>query len=447
MDLDTSNPKGEPPAVWLADGGVTSAAGYRAAAVAAGLKASGGPDLAILVSDHAAAAAGVFTRNRVAAAPVLVDRAVLAGGAGRVRAVVVNAGIANACTGPGGLEDAQAMQRLTAAAIPGNAAPEQVLVLSTGVIGHRLPMDRVAQGIAVAAGALAADGGAAMARAIMTTDTRPKQCALRVRLAGGDVVVGGVAKGSGMIHPDMATMLAVVTTDARLPVADLDATLRTAVAGTFNRITVDGDTSTNDTVLALANGAAGVAVETPADRDAFQGALEAVCLALAHAIVRDGEGATRFVTVHVRGATDDAGAAAVARTIATSPLVKTALAGGDPNWGRILAAAGRAGVPVDPDRMTLSAAAGGGLAASDAGAAPTLAKPAEADAATGSGRPPVVLVRSGVPAGYVEQEAAAVFAAPEITLDLDLGLGGGAATYWTTDLTAAYVAINADYTT
>ncbi len=424
-----------PPAhAWIADGTATSPRGFRAAAAAAGLKASGGLDVALLVSNRAAAAAGVFTRNQVAAAPVIVDRAVLAAGADGLRAVVANAGIANACTGPGGLDDARAMQRLAAAAL-GDVGPAQVLVLSTGVIGRRLPMDRLAAGIAHAAGHLDAGGGAALARAIMTTDTRPKQCALRVRLAGGDAVIGGVAKGSGMIHPDMATMLAVVTTDARAGARDLDRALRQAVDGSFNRISVDGDTSTNDTVLLLANGAAGAAVETTADHAAFQAGLDAVCLALAHAIVRDGEGATRFVTIRVTGAPDAAAATAVARTIATSPLVKTALAGGDPNWGRILAAAGRAGVSIDPERLSL-AVAPAGAAADDA--------TAHAGARV---LPPVELVHRGLPFRDAEREAAAVFALPELTLALDLGLGDGAATYWTTDLTAAYVAINADYTT
>lgn len=423
-----------PTHAWIADGTVTTPRGYRAAAVAAGLKASGGLDVALLVSDGAAAAAGVFTRNQVAAAPVIVDREVLAADADGLRAVVANAGIANACTGPGGIDDARAMQRLTAAAL-GDVAPAQVLVLSTGVIGRRLPMDRIASGIAQVASDLDAGGGAALARAIMTTDTRPKQCALRVRLAGGNAVIGGVAKGSGMVHPDMATMLAIVTTDARVEARDLDAALRHAANGSFNRISVDGDTSTNDTVLLLANGAAGVAVETTADRAAFHAGLDAVCLALAHAIVRDGEGATRFVTIRVTGAPDAAAATAVARTIATSPLVKTALAGGDPNWGRILAAAGRAGVPIDPERLSL-AVAPAGAAADDA--------TANAGARVHA---PVELVHRGLPVRDAEREAAAVFASPELTLALDLGLGGGAATYWTTDLTAAYVAINADYTT
>ncbi len=394
-------------------------AGFRAGAAACGLKESGDLDLMLLASDRPCAGAGVFTRNRVVAAPVVVDRETLAANPTDLRAVVANAGVANACTGPSGLEAARAMQRLAAEAL--GCRPEQVLVLSTGVIGVPLDLAKVAAGVQQAAYRLSPEGGAQAARAILTTDTRPKHRALRLDLPGGTVTLGGMAKGAGMIHPDMATMLAVLTTDAAAPPALLDDLLRAAVERSFNRITVDGDTSTNDTVLLLANGASGLSLEDGAARAAFAEALEALCLYLAHEIVRDGEGASRFVTLRVTGAPDEAAALQVARAIATSPLVKTALAGGDPNWGRVLAAAGRSGVPLDPARLALWA----GL----------------------EGEPPLQLVEAGARSAYEESQAARVFAAPELTLRLDLGLGAAEATVWTCDLTHEYVTINAEYRT
>ena len=403
----------------LPDGSATSPQGFSAAAVAAGIKQSGRPDLVLLVSDRECAAAGVFTRNRVAAAPVLLDRETLAAGRAALRGVIINAGNANACTGEPGLADAREMQRLAAAAA--GAQPGQFLVMSTGVIGVPLPMERVRAGVDAAAPRLSAAGGAAAAEAIMTTDTHPKRAALELALAGGRVRLGGMAKGAGMIHPDMATLLAVLTTDAAVPPDDLDSLLREAVAVSFNAISVDGDTSTNDTVLLLANGASGVALAGAADRALFAAALTELCLQLAQMIVRDGEGATRFVTLVVSGAATAADARRAADAIATSPLVKTAFAGGDPNWGRILAAAGRSGAEVDPQRLGLWVGA--------------------------PGAEPQQLVRQGTPAPFREADAAAVFALPEFTVRVDLGLGEGTATLWTTDLSHDYVTINADYRT
>jgi len=404
---------------WLTDGGVTSPTGFQAAGGTGGLKESGASDVALVVSERDCAAAGVFTRNRVVAACVTLNREVLATAPARVRAVVTNAGNANACTGEPGLHAAHEMQALTARAL--GVAPEQVLELSTGVIGQPLDLAAVQRGVQDAATTLSPAGGADAARAIMTTDTRPKQAALAVDLSGGTVTLGAMAKGSGMIHPDMATMLAVITCDAVVEPTPLQQRLGAAVDRSFNRISVDGDTSTNDTVLLLANGAAGVALAGDADRRCFAEALEALCVRLAQLIVRDGEGASRFVTLEVTGARTEADAVRVGRTIATSPLVKTALAGGDPNWGRILAAAGRAGVAFDPTALTLTVVAG------DPG--------------------DLCLIRGGAPTDYREADAAALFAAPELTLRLDLGQGDADATIWTTDLTHDYVTINADYRT
>ena len=413
---------------WLAGGGVCSPLGYRAGATACGLKASGRDDLALLALDRPAAAAGLFTRSALPAAPVLLDRERLAGpaaAAGGVRGVVVNAGVANACTGEGGLEDARAMGEAAAAALV--CRPEQVLVLSTGVIGRRLDMGKVRHGIRGAAARLRPDGGSELARAIMTTDTVSKEAAVELRLAGGTVRLGAAAKGAGMIHPDMATLLAVVTTDAALGADDLAALLLEAADASFNRISVDGDTSTNDSLLLLANGAGGVTLESAEDRAAFAAALTALCRRLALAVVRDGEGARRLAAITVRGAASRTEALAAARCIATSPLVKTALAGGDPNWGRILAAAARSGARLDAAGLRLALACGDGEGK-----------------AVG---PWLTLVEGGVAASFAETEAAALLAGSDVCFRLDLGLGDAQSTVWTCDLTADYVSINADYTT
>ena len=410
---------------WIPDGTVTSPLGYSAGATACGLKASGRDDLALLQSDRPATAAGVFPRCSPPAAPVLLDQALLAADASALRGVVINAGIANACTGAAGMDDARDMQAAAADAL--GCAPRQVLVLSTGVIGRRLDMTKVRAGVIGAAARLRPEGGAELARAIMTTDTRPKETAVEVALSGGTVRIGGVAKGAGMIHPDMATMLAIVTTDAVVGAADLDALLRAAAAGSFNRISVDGDTSTNDSLLLLANGAAEIGLVGESDRAAFAAGLLAVCRRLALAIVRDGEGARRLAAIEVSGAANGAEALAAARTIATSPLVKTALAGGDPNWGRILAAAARSGAALNGDHVGLAIAAG--------------------DGEGGVGGDWLTLVAGGVAAPFAEQEAAAILGGADVAIRLDLGVGAARETVWTCDLTADYVAINADYTT
>jgi glutamate N-acetyltransferase/amino-acid N-acetyltransferase len=383
------------------------------------LKKSGNLDLAVLYSAADCTAAGVFTRNQVVAAPVILDRQVLTAGRDAIRGVVANAGNANACTGEAGMAAARQTQE-TAAALLG-CRPEQLLVLSTGVIGLQLAMDKIVAGLPEVVKQLDVSGGARLAKAIMTTDTRAKHLAVRVKLAQGEITIGGVAKGAGMIHPNMATMLAVLTTDAVVPASLLQELLEASVARSFNRISIDGDTSTNDTVLLLANGASQVALEDEPSLARFGEALTFASAELAKMIVRDGEGATKFVEIRVSGATDPQSAHAVAETVATSPLVKTALAGGDPNWGRILAAAGRAGVALDQSRLSLG-----------------IANP---------GRQMLQLVESGAPTAYLESEAAAIFAQTEIQIGLDLGQGLAEDTMWTTDLTHDYVTINADYRT
>src|SRR5919199_1099983 len=331
--------------------GVAAVPGFLASGVACGVRYEGRRDLGLLVSESTGGtAAVVLTTNVLKAAPLLVTKeAVETGG---VRAVVVNSGIANAATGKRGLEEAYRTQALAAAEL--GLDPKEVAVASTGVIGEYLPMDRIEVGIKEAAASLSGDGSG-FAEAILTTDTRTKEAAARVRLAGQIITVGGVAKGSGMIHPNMATMLAFVTTDAAVEKECLQSTLRRATDRTFNRVTVDGDTSPNDMVLFLANGAAGngsLTTDSP-DYPAFEGTVEAVMRELAKHIARDGEGATKLVEVVVEGATDEASAAKLAKAVVGSNLVKAAMFGEDANWGRVLNAMGYAGVPFDPEGVEL----------------------------------------------------------------------------------------------
>jgi len=394
-------------------GGITAVPGILAAGMASGIKKADTPDLALIVSECAATAAGVFTTNRVAAAPVLVDRERLRRGA--ARAILVNSGNANACTGRQGYADALEMAALAARAL--GLSPEEVLLGSTGVIGKPLPMERIRAAVPVLATRLRREGGEEAARAIMTTDTTLKTAAAEETIGGRTVTVGGIAKGSGMIHPQMATMLAYLATDAKVSRAVLQRGLRQATERTFNRIPVDGDTSTNDTVLCLANGLAGNRPITPGSADArrFQGLLERVCLDLAKHIARDGEGATKLVELVVNGARNEADALRVATTIATSSLVKTAWFGEDANWGRIMAAIGRAGVRLAPDKI--------GIAYGD-----------------------VAVVRRGIGLGQAAEERAnAVLKEREFSLTVTLGSGKGTARVWTTDLSPDYVTINASY--
>jgi glutamate N-acetyltransferase/amino-acid N-acetyltransferase len=329
---------------------VTAPRGFRAAGVACGLKPEG-LDLALLVGDRGCAAAAVYTRNRAQAAPILVSREHLA--SGQARAVVVNAGCANAATGEEGVADAREMAAATAGAL--GCRPSEVVVASTGVIGVRLPMDKVRAGIAAAVPALSREGGGLAAQAILTTDTRPKEAVVEFPLGGETARIGAMAKGAGMIAPDLATMLAFFTTDAAVDPRLLDRALREAVGDSLNRITVDGDTSTNDMALVLASGALPekAILEEGREYEAFRGGLSEAARRIAGLIVRDGEGATRVAEVRVEGARVESEADRIARTVAESPLVKTALHGGDPNWGRVLAAVGRAGVEVDVGRLDL----------------------------------------------------------------------------------------------
>jgi glutamate N-acetyltransferase / amino-acid N-acetyltransferase len=386
---------------------VTAAEGFVASGVSAGIRPSGKPDVALVRSVTPAVGSAMWTTNRVLAAPVVVSRRHLE--IAEPQAVVVNAGVANAATGRPGEEDALATAAHTAALL--GLASEQVVVLSTGVIGPRLPMDTLLAGVDAAAGSLSTEGGVAAAEAILTTDSGPKTAVGR----GDGFTVGGMAKGAGMIHPSLATMLAVVTTDYPLAPGEADAFLRPAVERSFNRISVDGDCSTNDAVVLLANGASGVARD-PALDGQFAAALEAVCADLARQIVADGEGATVVLEISVSGASSQEEAEAIARRVATSPLVKTAAFGRDPNWGRVLMAAGSAPwnggfATLDPECLTLSFDG-------------------------------TEVFRRGVPTGDVPELGGATCA-----IDLDLGLGDGRAAYLASDLSYDYVKINAEYTT
>src|SRR6058998_348542 len=402
----------------LADGSITSPQGFTAAAAHAGLKAGGALDVALLVSATSCATAGVFTKNALRAAPVIYDAEMLADRPGRTRAVAMNARVANACTGAAGLEAARAMARAAeeAAGLP----PRTALVLSTGVIGVPLPVEKVARGLREAATRLSPAGGVDAARAIMTTDTRPKHCAVRLETPGGPIIIGGIAKGAGMIHPDMATLLAVITTDAVSEPGTLRPFWKRVVDRTFNAISVDGDTSTNDTVVLLANGHAGI----DPSRDGaiwklFEEAATEVARRLALAVVEDGEGASKRLEIHITGAQTEGHAREVGRAIARSTLVKTAIYGGDPNWGRVLAAAGVAGVSLIAERISLQAGTSNGWLTLASGGATALADPAQ---------------------------ARAIFEQKAIRLRLDLGLGRAEAVVWTCDLSPDYVRINSDYT-
>lgn len=402
----------------IKEGTVTNPAGFVAGSAACGIKQSGKPDVSLVVSEIDCTAAAVFTLNQVAAAPVLLDKATLKENKTAVRAVLTNSGNANASTGEPGMKNAKLMQQMTAAGL--GCQPNQVFVMSTGVIGQQLPMDKVGAGIETAVSDLSSSHGMAATEAIMTTDLVAKHLAVELELAGGKVTIGGMAKGSGMIHPNMATMLGVVTTDAQVEATVLQEMLRVATDKSFNRITVDGDTSTNDTVILLANGASGVAIDN-SNQAEFQEALTYVSAELAKMIVRDGEGSSKFVEVQVSGAASEDDALAVAQTISTSPLVKTAFAGSDANWGRILAAAGRAGVVFDQYQTGLW------VGVEDVNG--------------------LQLVHNGTPTGYDEEAATAVFSAPDFKIRLDLGAGEAETTMWTTDLTHGYITINADYRT
>lgn len=396
--------------------------GFRVAGVAAGLKKNNALDMTLIVSDAPCTAAGVFTTNHMKAAPVLFDMEQLQGNKDHIRAVTVNTKCANACTGEQGLANAREMARLTAEKV--GIGVDEVLVMSTGVIGSQLPMEKIAHGIDLASSSLGGDWAAAAA-GIMTTDTRPKEAYVKVTTASGATYrIAGIAKGAGMIAPNMATMLGVVVTDAALPVDTAKGLLQAASETTFNRVVVDGDMSTNDTLLLLANGVSGVTLQSPDDFTAFHEALTAVCRKLAQDIVRDGEGVTKFITLTVKGAPSPEAAHQIANTIATSPLVKTAFFGNDANWGRIVAAAGRAGVNIVPEYVKL------------------WITPGEIETATDES---LLLFTNGMPTGYSEAQATAIFKNASVSILLDCGAGLGSSTVWTCDLSHDYVSINGDY--
>jgi glutamate N-acetyltransferase / amino-acid N-acetyltransferase len=393
--------------------GVTAPAGFRAAGVSAGVKTTSALDLALVVSDGPAHAAAVFTTNLAQAAPVLVAREHLERSGSVATAIVVNSGCANACTGDAGMKAAREMAAETARLLM--CPTEQVLVASTGVIGVALPIEKIRAGLPNAVRALGADQGSTAARAIMTTDPFPKEASTRLRIGSRDVAIGGMAKGSGMIEPMLATMLAFITTDAMVPPPLLDRALRAASDDSFNAITVDGECSTNDCVMLLANGASGAVVDETV-YTAFVEGLREVCRTLSLAIVRGGEGATKLVTVVVTGAASAAEARRAAKAIANSPLVKTAIHGGDPNWGRLIAVAGRAGVAFNLTRAAVTIG-------------------------------PAVLFKDGLPHDEAAPEAAAYLNGTDIEVAVHLGAGRASSTVWTCDLSAEYVRINADYRT
>ena len=394
-------------------GTVTSPQGFQASGVSAGIKSGGKLDLGLLVSEARCAAAGVFTTNVIKGASLLVTRDHLQDGC--AQAILANSGNANACTGERGIQDAETMSRTAAERLRLSAS--DVLPNSTGVIGNYLPLEGIIRGIEEAARRLRDDGGEEMARAIMTTDTVPKFAARRVAVGGETFTLGGIAKGSGMIHPNLATMFAFLTTDARVNSVSLRGFLKEATDDTFNRLTIDGDTSCDDTVLLLANGLSmktEIAPDESLPAQAFREALRDLCLDLTRQLARDGEGVTKVVTLQVRGAKKREEALQIARTVAVSCLVKTAFHGQDPNWGRIITSAGAAGVGFDPGRVDLWIG-------------------------------DIRVMRGGERAAYQEEDAAAVMQRSEYEIVLHLNQGDYEDFYITTDLSNAYIDINADY--
>jgi len=394
----------------IPDGSSTSARGFKAGALAAGIKPSGRPDLGIWASDVECVAAATFTQNTFPAGPVLLSRERVS--SGRAQAVVFNAGNANACNGNQGLEDARETTSLTAAQL--GVSPDLVLIASTGIIGVPMPMDRVREGLPRVQ--LTESGGRDAARAIMTTDTRPKECAVSFEVGGREVRIGAMTKGVGMIYPNMATMLAFIGTDARLSPDFARSALKRAVDRSFNMITVDGDTSTNDSCFLLANGLSETPELSGADAERFAAALEYVCVDLARKMAADGEGAEKLLTVEVSGAASDDDARKAARAVVGSSLLKAAVHGQDPNWGRVFAAVGYSGAQVDPLKAALW---------------------------IGS----VQVARDGVTTGVAKDIASAEMAGDEVVMRVDLGLGTASATAWGCDLTEGYVIENSAYST
>ena len=396
-------------------GGITAVPGIRASGAHGGLKSDNQKDVALIVADSPAVAAGVFTRNRVCAATVLLSREHLKDPV--AQAIVVNSGNANACTGEQGLDNARKMAALVGEQL--NLESKNVLVSSTGVIGVQLPMDAIRKGIERAADTLCEDGGHDAAQAIMTTDTVPKEIAVEIEVGGEKVKIGGMTKGSGMIAPNMATMLAFLAADVNIAAAPLQEALRKSVNKSFNRVTVDTDRSTNDTVQILATGSARNSEITEAsgdDFDAFYTALEFVCIELAKKIARDGEGATKMIEVVVKNAKSEAEAELAARAVAESPLVKTAVFGKDANWGRIMMAVGKSEAQFDPYQVNVWLG-------------------------------DYQLVKAGMDSGFDEEKATQLFSEDTVVITIDLAAGDAEATMWTCDYSYDYIKINADYRT
>ena len=394
--------------------GVTFPKGFKAAGVKAGIKKSGNLDLALIYTEKEAAVAGVFTKNAVAAAPVIVSREVVKGG--KAHAIVANAGCANACTGETGLANARKMAALAAAEV--GCASDELLVGSTGIIGVNLPMDKLEAGIKAAAAELSEDGSKNAGNAIITTDTYSKACSCEVEIGGQAVRFGAIAKGSGMIQPNMATMLCYITTDANISSQLMQKALSEIVEVSFNMISVDGDMSTNDTVLVLANGASGAAEITDGspEYDKFYATLKEICQELSKRIAADGEGATKFLTINVSGTKTFEDAKTVAMSIAKSPLVKTAFFGEDPNWGRVICAVGYAGIPMVPEKTVIKF-----------GGVPVYA--------------------NGLGAEFNEDDIHKVMAEHDIVIDVEMGMGDAKATVWSCDFSYEYVKINGEYHT
>ena len=397
-----------------AKAGVTFPQGFKAAGVKAGIKKSGNLDVAVIYTEKEAAVAGTFTQNAVAAAPVFASKAVVK--TGTAHAITANAGCANACTGEQGEKDAQAMQQITAEAL--GCKPSDVIVASTGVIGVNLPMDKMESGIKQAVAELDENGSEKAGNAIITTDTYSKTCTAEVTLGGKQVRLGAIAKGSGMIQPNMATMLCFITTDAAIESSLLQKALSEVVEVSFNMISIDGDMSTNDMAIVLANGAAGNETITTEgeDYEDFKAALQEMCQGLAKRIAADGEGATKFLTVNVKGTASFADAKTIAMSVAKSPLVKTAFFGEDPNWGRVICAVGYAGVPMEPEKTVVKF---GGIPVYD----------------------------KGVGATFDEKELRKVMEEHDVVIDVEMGLGNAEATIWSCDFSYEYVKINGEYHT
>jgi glutamate N-acetyltransferase / amino-acid N-acetyltransferase len=395
-------------------GGITAAPGFRVAAARAGLRSGPGPDVALIVSERGpVAAAATFTTNRFRAAPVDVAADALKRTGGHAAAIIINAGCANAGTGKPGVDDARRVQTSVAAQL--GLQPQDVLVASTGLIGSRLGVNQIEAALSRLRPSSTATAAREAATAITTTDTRPKQAAFQAEIRGDTITVGGMAKGAGMIHPQMATMLAFLTTDAPIAPGLLRDLLRSSVERSFNQLTIDGDQSTNDAVMILAGGNRREFKPGSAAAKAFAEALDATCISLAQQIAADGEGATRRIDVSVSGAANEREARLVARTVAGSSLVKSAVHGGDPNWGRIAAAAGRSGARLESQRLVVC---------------------------IGS-----ITVYDGGPVAYSEAEASRAMRRKVVSIGLDLGLGSGQGEAWGCDLSAEYVAINSEYRT